>query len=50
MGRVAVMEGSDGISAPTLGTEESVRYGLDGRRVGEDSRGIVIENGRKVLK
>ena len=25
-------------------------YGLDGRRLGEDSRGIVIENGRKVLK
>ena len=43
-------DGILGISAPTLGTAESVRYGLDGRRVGEESRGIVIENGRKVLK
>ena len=25
-------------------------FGLDGRRVEEDSRGIVIEDGRKVLK
>ena len=50
MGRVAAMEGSDGINTPVFDKTESVRYGLDGRRAGEDSRGIVIENGRKVLK
>ena len=43
-------DGILGISAPTLGTAESVRYSLDGRRADGNTRGIVIENGQKVLK
>ena len=50
MGHVVALEGTDGISTPTLQKTPSARFGLDGRRSDNTSHGIVIEDGKKVLR
>ncbi len=39
-----------GIDAPTRTSNSSVMYNLSGQRVGNDYKGIVIKNGKKMIK
>lgn len=41
---------TDGINAATTAEDNSTTYSLDGRRVENGAKGVVIENGKKVVK
>ena len=43
-------EETDGINAVSTAVENGVRYNLAGQRVGNDYKGIVIVNGKKVIR
>ena len=43
-------EGAAGINTVKVAAENGVRYNLSGQKVAEDYKGVVIENGRKMIQ